>query len=204
MDDQAKIWDRLARRYVAAPISDPTSYERKLEMTRAYLGPDMEVLELGCGSGGTARRHAPLVKSYRATDLSEKMLEQARAQGPIPKNLSFEQGDIGQMVLAPESLDMILALSLLHLLRDPAGAIRKAHEALRPGGYFVTSTACVSGNAFFRLIVLIGQALRVIPYINFFRPDALRGMMCDAGFEIVEDWQPIRGKALFLIARKGR
>ncbi len=202
MTDQAKLWDRLAKRYVESPIADPVSYERKLELTRPYLTPEMEALEFGCGSGGTARLHAPRVKHYRAVDLSEKMLEFARAQGPTPENLSFERGDIAQMVLAPESYDVIFALSLLHLLKDADGAIRKVHNALKPGGLFITSTACLSGNPLFRFIAITGQTMRVMPHINFFKPDTLRAMMRSTGFEIVEDWQPAKNKALFLIARK--
>ncbi|MEJ2022287.1 MAG: class I SAM-dependent methyltransferase [Maritimibacter sp.] len=202
MANQAKLWDRLAERYVDSPIADPVAYENKLNLTRPYLTDTMDVLELGCGSGGTARLHAPLVKSYRAVDLSAKMLDFARAQGPVPDNLSFEQGDIATLQLAPESYDAIFTLSLLHLLKDPDGAIRKIHTALKPGGLFVSSTACLSGNPIFRFIAITGQTMQVLPHLNFFKPDMLRAMIRSAGFELVEDWQPAKNKALFLIARK--
>lgn len=202
MTNQSKLWDRLAQRYVESPIADPVSYEHKLELTRPYLTSEMEVLELGCGSGGTARLHAPRVKQYRAVDFSEKMLEFARTQGPTTENLCFEQGDIAQMQLAPESYDAVFALSLLHLLPDPDGAIRKIHNALKPGGVFVSSTVCLSGNPLFRFMAFTGQTMRVLPHLNFFKPDTLRAIIRSTGFELVEDWHPGRNKALFLIAKK--
>ena len=74
MAEPAAFWNRIAAKYAASPISDEAAYARKLELTRARLRPDMEVLEFGCGTGGTARLHAPHVRSYRATDFSPAMI----------------------------------------------------------------------------------------------------------------------------------
>ena len=62
MDKSAKFWDRIAKRYSKQPVADETSYQKKLQITHEYLKPDMEVLELGCGTGSTAIIHSPYVK----------------------------------------------------------------------------------------------------------------------------------------------
>ena len=54
MEQPSRFWDKLADKYVASPVADVRSYETKLEITRNYLRPDMELLELGSGSGSTA------------------------------------------------------------------------------------------------------------------------------------------------------
>ena len=73
-----KFWDRMAARYARQPVADEAVYQRKLEMTRSCLRPDMELLEIGCGTGSTAIVHAPHVRHILATDISENMLAIAR------------------------------------------------------------------------------------------------------------------------------
>ena len=73
-----KFWDRVASRYSRSPIANPAAYEQKLTITRGYLGSEMQVLEIGCGTGTTAIAHAPFVKHIEAIDISEAMLDIAR------------------------------------------------------------------------------------------------------------------------------
>ena len=74
----AEFWDRVAPRYSQQPISDTESYARKLAETQALMRPDMRVLELGCGTGSTALKHAPHVSHIDATDVSATMIAIAR------------------------------------------------------------------------------------------------------------------------------
>ena len=200
--DRAAFWNRIAKKYAASPISDEAAYQRKLELTQARMTPETEALEFGCGTGGTARIHAPHVKSYRATDFSPAMIEIAQGKGPVPENLAFEVAAFDEIPLEDESLDMVLGLSILHLVPDPDATIAKAFRVVRSGGYLVTSTACIGRFWPLKLIAPLGQAIGRLPHLNFFSADELRGKMQSAGFEIEEDWQPKKGAALFLIARK--
>lgn len=202
MGAKANFWNRIARKYAASPIADETAYQHKLERTAARMTPDMDVLEFGCGTGGTARIHAPRVGHYRATDFSPQMIEIARDKGPVPDNLSFEVAEFDTMPLDDGSLDMVLGLSILHLVADPDATIAKAFRVLKPGGYFVTSTACIGKMWFLKPVVALGRAVNLLPTLRFFTEDGLRGKVAAAGFEIEEDWQPKKGAALFLIARK--
>lgn len=199
---KAKFWDKIADKYAKDPIADMASYEHKLKLTRDHFRPDMSVLEIGCGTGSTAILHAPHVAQYLAVDISERMIEIARAKD-APPNLSFQVADVEEMPLEPGSFDMVQAHSALHLLNDPKATIEKIYDAVKPGGLFISSTACVGGVWWLKLIAPIGKALGKFPHIAWFTENDLRQMMRDAGFEIIEDWRP-KGKikALFLIARK--
>lgn len=201
MNKSAKFWNRAAKRYIATPVRDTAAYEHKLELTRKHLRPDMEVLEFGCGSGNTARLHTPLVKSYRAIDISPKMIELGRAEGPIPGNMTMEAADFDEIEIAPASLDAVLALSVLHLVPDPQATITKVRDVLRPGGLFVTSTACLAPFRVLRKLAPLARGIGLIPPLAVFSDDRLRTMMTDAGFEIVEDWRASDRAPLFLIAR---
>jgi cyclopropane fatty-acyl-phospholipid synthase-like methyltransferase len=64
MVQSTKFWDRIAERYSKQPVADEAAYQKKLQVTREYFRPDMEVLEFGCGTGSTAIAHAPYVETY--------------------------------------------------------------------------------------------------------------------------------------------
>ena len=206
MAELATFWDRLADRYAASPIADQSAYEAKLAETRRHLRPDMDLFEFGCGTGSTAIVHAPHVRSIHAVDFSRRMLEIARSKAEAAGvgNIAFEQGDIATMALPAARYDMVLAMSILHLLSDREAAIRKVHEILRPGGLFVSSTACLGDSPLrlLRYVAPLGRALGKLPQLGFMTPAQLRDSLTGAGFVIEHDWRPKPGAALFLIARK--
>ena len=67
------FWNKRADKYSKQPVPDEDAYRKKLEKTREYFRPDMDVLEIGCGTGSTAIAHAPYVRHILATDFSSRM-----------------------------------------------------------------------------------------------------------------------------------
>lgn len=196
----------MATGYAARPVSDQSSYEKKLAATRAYFQPNMRIIELGCGTGSTAIAHAPHVAHVRATDLSPAMLDIARdkAKAAGIENMTFEAGAIETLDAADASYDVVLCLSLMHLLRDRALAMRRVYRMLKPGGLFVSSTVCLR-DSYFRFaapVVLAGRAIGKLPYVAFIRETDLEAEIVAAGFEVVESWRPKRDKASFIVARR--
>jgi ubiquinone/menaquinone biosynthesis C-methylase UbiE len=205
MNRSARFWDRLAERYAKMPVRDTATYQKKLEVTRSYFRPEMEVLEIGCGTGSTALAHAPYVTQVRAFDISANMLAIARgkAQAAQVSNVRFEQGSIESVDLPVHSVDALLALNLLHLVDDPAAFIRRAHALLKPGGIFVTSTPCLGdAMAFMKYVAPLGVALGLMPPVRVFGMAELLDSMRTSGFAIEHEWLPGKYKALFVVARK--
>jgi ubiquinone/menaquinone biosynthesis C-methylase UbiE len=191
------FWNRMANRYAAAPIADENAYQTKLAATRRLLRPDMELFEFGCGTGSTALIHAAGVRHIRAIDFSERMIEIARrkAEKASVTNIGFEVGAIESVDLAPESLDMVLGMSVLHLLKDKQAAIARVFAALKPGGYFVSSTACLA-------VAPLGSVLGLLPHLDVMSQSQLRSAMEASGFVVEHEWLPQKKAALFMIARK--
>ena len=205
MAQPTSFWDRIAERYARQKVADEASYERKLDVTRGYLRPDMAVLEFGCGTGTTALKHAPLVKSIQAIDISEKMLAIARGKADAAgtTNVTFQQSDIADFAAPDGAFDVVMGHSILHLVADRDAVIAKVQKMLKPGGIFVSSTACLADTQnHLKFVIPIVQFFGWAPMVKFFTKDALRASLTEAGFAIDHEWQPGRGKSVFFVAKK--
>ena len=201
-----RFWDRIAERYARRPVADEAAYQEKLRVTRQYLRPDMRVLEFGCGTGSTAIAHAPHVKHILATDISPKMIEiaQEKAAAEAISNVEFASTSIEGLDIEDESMDAVLALSILHLIEDRRAVLAKVNRILKPGGILVSSTACIGDSMkFFKFIAPIGRFLRLIPPVSVFTTADLEQDLADAGFTVDHRWIPGKGKAVFMVSIKG-
>ncbi len=205
MAHSSRFWDRIAARYARKPVADEAAYQKKLAVTREVLRPDMAVLEIGCGTGSTAIVHAPHVKEIRAIDISEKMLEIARSKAAAAGvgNVRFEQSDIDAFNAPDGTFDVVLGLSILHLLEDRNTSIAKVYRMLKPGGVFVSSTVCLGDTMkFFKLIGPIGRFLGVMPLVRVFTVQELVESLEASGFTIDHQWRPGQGRVAFIVAKK--
>ena len=204
LSHDGKFWNRHADRYAKSPIADPDSYETKLRLTRAHLRPDMRLLELGCGTGGTALAHAPFVREVLALDVAPRMIaiaEAKRMEADI-ENVTFAIADLHSFTPAGAPFDAVLALNVLHLVPDRDVALAKIRSLLKPGDLFVSSTICMGdGLKVFKLIAPVGRALRLFPTLRVFTSQALDRSVQRAGFEVIHRWTPGPRAATFLIAR---
>lgn len=200
-----KFWNRVALRYASQPVSDETAYQQKLQITQSYFKPEMRVLEIGCGTGSTAIAHAPYVNHIHATDISPAMLEiaQAKAEQEHIKNIRFECMGVDELAIPEQSLDAVLGMSILHLLENKEETITKVFKMLKPGGVFVTSTACIGDSMrFFKAVAPIGRFLGLMPLVKVFSSTELVESLTDAGFVIDHYWKPDKGMAVFIVAKK--
>ncbi len=200
-----KFWDRFAKRFAAAEIKDVEAYERRLGAIEAALAPDSAVLDMACGSGLMAVRIAPQLRHLTAIDISPKMIaiarDRARAAGV--GNISFSVTSVEDFTAPPASFDVVLAMSILHLLDDPPGAIAKAFTLLKPGGVFISNTHCIPGAGWkLKLALRIGLPLGLMPNLQILPKSKLLAAIARAGFVIDEEWHPGKKKPVFLVARK--
>ncbi|MEY8097590.1 class I SAM-dependent methyltransferase [Falsihalocynthiibacter sp. S25ZX9] len=200
----AGFWNIMAKNYAKSPISDEASYQKKLEKTRACFRSDMDVLEIGCGTGSTALLHAPLVKTYEGVDFSKNMVAIAKGKlkGSGLKNLTFTCEPIDSISRQPNSVDMVLAMNILHLLPNHKEVIGHVYDLLKPGGMIVSSSASLKNmNRVMKPVMQAGMLIGLLPPLQFFDTAYLIQMHEEAGFEVVELWEPKKG-VVFIIAQK--
>lgn len=204
---QAAFWNGMARRYAAIPVRSPENWEKTLELTRARLSPQAEVLELGCGTGSTALRLAPHVARYTGTDDASRMVEIAReklAETPVD-GLKFETARTGDASLPTGPFDAVLAFNLLHLVPDLHATLTEARTLLKTGGLLITKTPCLGGNRYAALwpVVAVMRLVGKAPPLTFISPGRLEAAIASAGFEIIERGDyPARPPSRFVVARK--
>lgn len=206
MQPNPRFWTKIAGKYAARPINDMAAYDQTLSRIRAHLPSDARVLEIGCGTGGTALRLAADVKTYLATDFSEGMIDQAHLRD-APDNVEFRVADVFDPAFEEGSFDAIIALNLLHLLDDMPTVYARLRKLLKPEGVFVSKTPCIGeGDLGFKFGLLkraipIMQWLGKAPFVRFLSRDDMDHEITTAGFRIVETGNyPVRPPNHFVVA----
>ena len=203
--NDVSFWNKIARSYAKRPISNVPAYEETLAHVRQHLRPDHQVLEVGCGTGSTALLLAPSVASYIGSDLSPEMIAIAQekyALNPID-GLSFCVARAELDDVEAESLDVVLAFNLYHLVPDLEAALAAAHRVVKPGGLFITKTPCIGKMWYLRPVIKAMQLFGKAPQVTFLTNASYEAAIEKAGFRIIETaYYAAKTNNRFVVARK--
>lgn len=141
-----------------------------LLLDRAGVTPGMRLLDVGCGPGRITLPAAERVGAAGevvALDIQEAMLKrvQKKIEAHNVSNIRLLHAGAGEGKTEPESFDRALLVTVLGEIPDQAAALREIHRALKPGG--------------------ILSITEMVTDPDYERPDAIRRLAQETGFEVV-------------------
>jgi predicted TPR repeat methyltransferase len=141
-----RIFDRCARTFERVLVKDLEykTPELLFDLVQPYLTEEMNVLDLGCGTGLGAQLYRPFAKRLIGVDVSSKMLEKA-AEKKIYDRL--EAFDILQDWGFPQKFDLIYSSDVFVYFGNLDPIIRSATSYLVDGGIIAFSVERLEDNS---------------------------------------------------------
>jgi len=188
-----KFWDKQATNYDGIENQFESAYKNIIAKTKECFHPDDVVLDYGCATGNKAIEFSGSVRHIRGLDISAGMIGEANRKKDELKipNILFSHGTIFDQDLESGSFDKIIAFAIIHLLEDKEKVIGRIHELLKPGGLFISTTACLKDKMDFKNRLNIAtmrflKRLGVFPlHLNLFRTEDVEQLLKDHNFKII-------------------
>lgn len=140
MENSINFWDRWARFYTRLQERNAKNlYKILAELIAPQLHPNMNVLELGCGTGQLSLPLAPFVKEWIATDFSPNMIAELTKRN-IPSNLYPVVQDATDLPYTQEQFDAVVIANTLHIMPQPEKALQEAYRVVKKDGLLIAPT----------------------------------------------------------------
>ncbi len=123
-------WDQMRESYFTEAV-------RESAISKANLGQESVVADVGTGTGFMLAGLVPLASKVYGFDNSPQMLEVARKNLRGAENLDLAVSEGQSLPLPDGTLDAAFANMYLHHAPDPAAAVAEMARVLKPGGRLV-------------------------------------------------------------------
>jgi ubiquinone/menaquinone biosynthesis C-methylase UbiE len=172
-------YDKVAHDYARLEGGTEWPRSRWLKKLLNLLEPGSAVLDLGCGSGIPADIEIAKEHHITGVDISKTQINLARKNVPTG---SFIHGDAGSIEFPAAAFDAVVSFyTLEHIPRgEHRMVLQRIYHWLRGKGYLLFSMEAGEYDD------LVGEWLGVPMFISCFKPEKMRQLVSEAGFEILE------------------
>jgi 2-polyprenyl-3-methyl-5-hydroxy-6-metoxy-1,4-benzoquinol methylase len=157
-------------------------------VARLESGPEASVLELGCGSGGTARAVMAAHKAGRYVGIELSPSAAAAAADALDEVLV---GDVETMDLSALSgrFDILIISEVLEHLTDPWTTLSRLATCLKPGGRVYSSSPNIAHWGVIRSLLggrfdYAEKGVMDRTHLRWFTPRTYAELFRSAGFEV--------------------
>jgi ubiquinone/menaquinone biosynthesis C-methylase UbiE len=189
MNRVERFWDKQANEYDKNESKFEQTYHKTVANTKQYLNNNDIVLDYACGTGITTNEITGYVKEIHAIDISAKMIEVAKRKAGERniENINYEQATIFDERFKEESFNVILAFNILHLLEDTQEVLQRIYDLLKPGGLFISATACLGEKkSLLSILISLLSKIGIVPYTRHYTFSELEDLVTNGDFKIVE------------------
>lgn len=147
----ANKYDKFITKYVNI------TYTRIIQLIEPELSTDLEVLEVGTGTGIISLSIANKVKNIVAIDFAPEMIKIAKIKLEESNidNIEFKVNPATNIEYQNKSFDLIVASNVFHLLPEPEKALHEIIRLLNNNGKVILPTYCHGQNLKTRFISAI-------------------------------------------------
>lgn len=184
LDKIAAVYDAVAREYAGAFRGEHEKKPLDREMLTRFVqevGGRGPVWDFGCGPGQTTEYLRDLGVEACGLDLSEKLIDEARAARP---DITFRTGNLLDLKFEDESIAGIVCFyAIVHFSEDQVEkALGEMFRVLQPGGLLLLTFHI--GDETMHIDEFLGRKTDID--FMFFTTGFITGRLAKCGFERVE------------------
>ncbi len=206
MSKAERFWDGRADSFDGDGEGPAEADPRVLAAVIPHLKATDTVLDFGCATGTWSVALAGSVREVHGLDISDKMIEIARAKAAAQHvdNVRFGQGSTLDAQLTDQSFDVVLALNVLHLLPDAPQTMERLYGLLKPGGRFISETPCLGQSRSVMALFMRGVSKTgIVPHLGVLSSVDVEKLITKAGLNIIQtDIQSGSSANFFAVAEK--
>jgi SAM-dependent methyltransferase len=124
----------LAQRFKDRYFREEHPYRTLEQEVERHLRPEHTLLDAGCG------RTAPVLMKFK--DRARRLIGVDVVDfSPLAANVELLKNDLGHMSIESDSVNIVMARSVMEHVTDPAKVYAEIYRVLKPNGYFIFLTA---------------------------------------------------------------
>jgi ubiquinone/menaquinone biosynthesis C-methylase UbiE len=174
MTSEITYWNNDAANYDKRAKKSHKAYQAIIELIQNEISTDMDVLDMGTGTGEIPVNIYGNARSIDAVDFSPEMIQiaQEKADKNEIKNVRFFVRDSSRLSYKDNSFDVILIINLLHVVPNPEKVINEAKRLVKNEGKIIIASFLNDENLRSRLISYI-MARKGHPVVTKFNTDSI-------------------------------
>ena len=153
---------------------------------------ELEVLDIGCGGGILAEAMSNLGGKVTAIDVSEKIINIAKAHAEkIKSNVNYEHTTTQELVKQDNKFDVITCLEILEHVPNPFQLVKDCASLCKEGGHVFFSTINRNPRSFIEAVLGAEYLLGLLPkgthdYAKFIKPSEISEWLRRSNLELKE------------------